>query len=102
MDGPNHQPLAPSPQPLASLAPHTQHPEPALSTRTRHRIRGMKRAIIPSLLLFAFFVCTAFAEEKTIAIKAARLVDGRGQQAIAPAVVVVRGNKIESVGRDVP
>ena len=35
-------------------------------------------------------------------IRAARLIDGRGGAVVAPAVVVVRGNKIESVGGAAP
>jgi imidazolonepropionase-like amidohydrolase len=37
-----------------------------------------------------------------VAIRAARLIDGRGGSVVAPAVVIVRGNKIESVGGAVP
>jgi len=52
-------------------------------------------------LALLFFATTAFAAPPRIAIKAARLIDGRGNVA-APGVVVVRGNKIESVGGAVP
>src|SRR5437660_1228006 len=37
-----------------------------------------------------------------VVIRAARLIDGRGGAVIMPAVIVVRGNKIESVGGAVP
>jgi len=37
-----------------------------------------------------------------IVIRAARLIDGRGGNVVAPAVIVVRGNKIESAGGSVP
>ncbi len=57
----------------------------------------MKRLI--TLLLFAL---PAFAADRVIAIRAARLIDGRSGAATSPAVVVVRGNRIESVGRDIP
>jgi imidazolonepropionase-like amidohydrolase len=57
----------------------------------------MKRLI--ALLLFAF---PLFAAEKVVAIRAARLIDGRSATVISPAVVVVRGNRIESVGGVVP
>src|SRR4051812_48231089 len=57
----------------------------------------MKRLI--ALLLFAL---PAFAADKVIAIRAARLIDGRSGAATSPAVVVVRGNRIESIGRDIP
>src|ERR1043165_8387677 len=52
-------------------------------------------------LALLFFATTAFAAPPRIAIKAARLIDGRGNVA-APGIVVVRGNKIESVGGAVP
>ena len=57
----------------------------------------MKRLI--GLLLFA---TPLFAADKTVVIRAARLIDGRSAAAISPAVIVVRGNRIESIGRDVP
>src|SRR5215510_12874960 len=37
-----------------------------------------------------------------VAVRAARLIDGRGGAVIAPAVVVVRGDRIESVGTAAP
>jgi imidazolonepropionase-like amidohydrolase len=37
-----------------------------------------------------------------IAIRAHRLIDGNGGVPLSPAVVVVRGERIESVGADVP
>lgn len=57
----------------------------------------MKRTLIAFL-----FATSVFAAENPIAIRAARLIDGRGGSAISPAVIVVRGNKIESVGGSVP
>jgi imidazolonepropionase-like amidohydrolase len=56
------------------------------------------------LVLLALATTTAVAAEgpRPIAIRAARLIDGRGGSVVAPAVVVVRGNKIESVGGAVP
>jgi imidazolonepropionase-like amidohydrolase len=53
----------------------------------------MKR-FLPALLLAA----SAIAQPKPIVIKAARLIDGRGGAPITPALVVVRGNRIQSVG----
>lgn len=38
------------------------------------------------------------AQEKTYVLRAARLIDGRSDTVISPAVVVVRGNKIVSAG----
>ncbi|HEY8131186.1 MAG TPA: amidohydrolase family protein [Thermoanaerobaculia bacterium] len=53
------------------------------------------------LLLF-LFATTIFAADKPMAIKAARLIDGRGGAVVSPAVIVVRGNRIESVGGAIP
>jgi imidazolonepropionase-like amidohydrolase len=53
-------------------------------------------------LLVLLFATSVFAADKPIAIKAARMFDGRSGSVVAPAVIVVRGNRIESVGRDVP
>ncbi|HEY6140566.1 MAG TPA: amidohydrolase family protein [Thermoanaerobaculia bacterium] len=54
------------------------------------------------LALLLLIATTAIAAEpQRTAIKAARLIDGRGN-VTAPAVVVVSGNKIESVGGTVP
>ena len=53
-----------------------------------------------ALLLLA---TSAFAAEpQRIAVKAARLIDGRGGAVVAPAVVVVKGNTIESIGSAAP
>ncbi len=57
----------------------------------------MKRML--SILLFA---SSAFGAENLIAIKAARLIDGRGGAVVSPAVIVVRGNRIESIGVAIP
>src|SRR6266508_3374911 len=54
------------------------------------------------LFLLAFATAAIAAEPRPIAIRAARLIDGRGGNVVSPAVVVVRGNKIESVGGAVP
>jgi imidazolonepropionase-like amidohydrolase len=37
-----------------------------------------------------------------IAIRAARLLDGRGGAPLTPAVVIIRGERIDAVGRDLP
>src|SRR4029079_8420522 len=57
------------------------------------------RRLAPLLLLIA--TTAIAAEPQRIAVKAARLIDGRGN-VTAPAVVVVNGDKIESVGGAVP
>jgi imidazolonepropionase-like amidohydrolase len=54
------------------------------------------------LIVFALLATTALgAEPRLIAVKAARVINGRGN-VTAPGVVVVRGNKIESVGTSAP
>jgi imidazolonepropionase-like amidohydrolase len=57
----------------------------------------MKRTLIAFL-----FASSVFAADKPIAIRAARLIDGRGGNPTSPAVIVVRGNRIESIGGAVP
>jgi imidazolonepropionase-like amidohydrolase len=56
----------------------------------------MKRLTI--LLSALVIASSSFAADSLIVLKAARLIDGRADAPISPAVVVVRGNKIESVG----
>ena len=53
----------------------------------------MKRVLC--ILLFAG---SAFGAENAVVIRAARLIDGRGGAVISPATVVIRGNRIESIG----
>jgi imidazolonepropionase-like amidohydrolase len=50
------------------------------------------------LALALLLAASAAAQPKPIVIKAARLIDGRGGAPVAPALVVVRGNRIQSVG----
>jgi imidazolonepropionase-like amidohydrolase len=52
------------------------------------------------LVLLVVFATTALAADppKPIVIRAARLIDGRSGPVVTPGIVVVRGNKIESVG----
>lgn len=58
------------------------------------------------MLIMACVSGAASAAEATaptpVVIRAARLIDGRGGNVVAPAVVIVRGNRIESVGGAVP
>jgi imidazolonepropionase-like amidohydrolase len=56
----------------------------------------MRHALLA--LFFATSVFAADAPQQVTVIRAARLIDGRGGAVVAPAVVVVRGNRIESVG----
>src|SRR5881409_1760942 len=53
-------------------------------------------------LLTASSLFAADAPPSVTVIRAARLIDGRGGAVITPAIVVVRGNKIESVGGAAP
>jgi len=53
------------------------------------------------LLLALLLATPLFAADDVTLIRAARMIDGRSDNVIAPAMIVVRGNKIESVGRDV-
>jgi imidazolonepropionase-like amidohydrolase len=58
----------------------------------------MKRTLIAVLSLL--FVLSLAAQEKVVVIRAARMIDGKSDAVIAPAVVIVRGKTIEKVGRD--
>src|SRR4051794_3342690 len=64
----------------------------------------MRRTTFAAALIFilAAAVFAADAPPQLVAIRAARLIDGRGGNVVSPAVVVVRGNKIESVGGAAP
>src|SRR5258706_16086589 len=56
-------------------------------------------------LAFSLFAVAAFATDappKVVVLRAARLIDGRGGNVASPAVIVVRGNKIESIGGALP
>src|SRR6476469_3675044 len=55
-------------------------------------------------IITLFVGSAALAQDNVTVIKAARMIDARGDSVIAPAVIVVRGNKIESAGTsaDVP
>jgi imidazolonepropionase-like amidohydrolase len=44
------------------------------------------------------FALPLLAADRPIVIKAARLIDGRGGPVAAPGLIVIRGNRIESVG----
>src|SRR5881394_1690400 len=50
------------------------------------------------ILLLAAALFAADVPQSVTVLRAARLIDGRGGAVVSPAVVVVRGNKIESVG----
>jgi imidazolonepropionase-like amidohydrolase len=61
-----------------------------------------KRITALALSLIAVAAFAADAPPKVVALRAARLIDGRGGNVVSPAVIVVRGNKIESIGGAVP
>lgn len=56
--------------------------------------------------ILSFFAIAALAAaasaQKVVVLRAARLIDGRGGNVVSPAVIVIRGNKIESIGGAVP
>jgi len=54
------------------------------------------------LFLIVLFATSVFAADKPIVLRAARLIDGRGGSVVSPAMVVVRGNRIESIGGSIP
>jgi imidazolonepropionase-like amidohydrolase len=62
----------------------------------------MRQLLAALFLLFASSLFAADAPQPLVAIRAARLIDGRGGKVVSPAVIVVRGNKIESIGGAVP
>src|SRR3954466_13842953 len=63
----------------------------------------MRTALITmTIFLAAAALVAADAPQQVTVIRAARLIDGRGGNVVAPAMIVVRGNKIESVGGSVP
>lgn len=61
-----------------------------------------KRITALAASLFAVAAFAADAPPKVVALRAARLIDGRGGSVVSPAVIVVRGNRIESIGGSVP
>src|SRR5947199_3672035 len=61
-----------------------------------------ERITAVALALLALSAFAADAPPKVVALRAARLIDGRGGAVVSPAVIVIRGNKIESIGGTVP
>src|SRR5436305_1412112 len=61
-----------------------------------------ERITAVALVLLALSAFAADAPPKVIALRAARMIDGRGGAVMSPAVIVIRGNKIESIGGAVP
>ena len=56
-------------------------------------------AFIPAFLGIFFLAGAAYAQsEQVVAIRAARLIDGTGRPPLQDAVIVVRGERIETVG----
>jgi imidazolonepropionase-like amidohydrolase len=51
--------------------------------------------------VFTLFLLAAAAQEPLVAVKASRVLDGTGKE-LSSAVVVLRGERIESVGNEVP
>jgi imidazolonepropionase-like amidohydrolase len=65
----------------------------------------MMRSIRGIFLLTALVAATVLGAEpatpKVVVLKAARLIDGRSDTVASPATVVIRGNRIAAVGRDI-
>jgi len=53
------------------------------------------------LILSLLLTTSLFAADDVTVIRAARMIDAKSDAVIAPAVIVVRGNRIEAAGRDV-
>jgi imidazolonepropionase-like amidohydrolase len=62
----------------------------------------MRKVILSFFAIVAVSAFAADAPPKVVVLRAARLIDGRGGNVVAPAVVVIRGNRIESIGGTVP
>jgi imidazolonepropionase-like amidohydrolase len=62
----------------------------------------MKRLFAALLLATPLLALPLSAADKPIALRAARMIDGRANGVITPGLVVIRGNRIESVGGTVP
>jgi imidazolonepropionase-like amidohydrolase len=62
----------------------------------------MKRLFAALLLATSLLALSLFAADKPIALRAARMIDGRSNSVITPGLVVIRGNRIESVGGTAP
>jgi len=60
----------------------------------------MRKITLPLLVLSLLFAAAIQAQDVTV-IRAARMIDGRANEVIAPAVVLVRGDRIEAAGKDV-
>jgi imidazolonepropionase-like amidohydrolase len=59
----------------------------------------MRFRLLATLLLASV---TATAAENIVVIRAARMIDGKSAKVIAPAMVVIRGNRIDSIGGSAP
>ncbi|MCI0412999.1 amidohydrolase family protein [bacterium] len=54
------------------------------------------------LILLVLFPWISSAEEPLIVIRAAQLIDGKGGAPLRPAVVLVKGDRVEAVGNNLP
>jgi len=78
-----------------------KHPEPLGGARGRRREAKWRGATL-LLLTALLFASSSFAEDRTIAIRAARMLDVRSGKMVEQPVILVRGEKIERVRGDVP
>ena len=51
-----------------------------------------------TLLYALVFSAAAFAQERAIVLRAARLFDGKSDRLESPGVIVIHGGKIQAVG----
>ena len=64
----------------------------------------LRARMLPSRVLIASLVLAAAAapvRAQSVVIRAARLIDGRGGEPVSPGAVLVQGNRIVQVGREV-
>ncbi len=54
------------------------------------------------LLFFLFFDVPAHAADKSIALKAARMFDGKSNALVQNAIVIIQGDKIADAGSNLP
>lgn len=60
------------------------------------------RIFTGAVLIAASLCCQSAYSQTTIVLKAARLFDGKSNSIVQPGVVVINGNKITSIGGQVP
>jgi imidazolonepropionase-like amidohydrolase len=59
---------------------------------------GLKSSTAASLMIAAAALAAQPGPSGVLVLRAARLYDGRGDRLVSPALIVVRGNRIEAIG----